>query len=300
MTDSTAKQTVWITGSSGFVGHRLVRYFSSHGAFVVGFSRRGCEADHSVIVDLSSHAAVQRLQQVISEGLAPDVIIHAASKQPGNGKDAEFVFANVYTTQRLLEAIVDRPPQKLIYTSTQSVYQRAASLPVYEDAPAGGAMPYSATKRWGEQLLESMADVSEVTVLRLPSLYGAGQADSFIDGLAQTALRDEPLELFSQGEVIRDALHVSDVVKAVGACVNRPVERGYTVMNLGCGRPVKTLEYAEALVSALGSASKIVPVARKASQVDLYANIERARRLIGFAPMTLDESMTEYANELRA
>jgi nucleoside-diphosphate-sugar epimerase len=60
------------------------------------------------------------------------------------------------------------------------------------------------------------------------------------------------------------------------------------------------LEYAEALVSSLGSASTIVPVDRKAAQVDLYANIERARRLIGFAPMTLDESMTEYANELRA
>ena len=108
------------------------------------------------------------------------------------------------------------------------------------------------------------------------------------------------LGAFSEGELIRDALHVSDVVKAVGACVDRPAERGYTVMNLGCGRAIKTLEYAEALVSSLGSASKIVPVDRKASQVDLYANIERARRLIGFEPMTLHESMTEYANELRA
>jgi nucleoside-diphosphate-sugar epimerase len=287
-------------GSSGFLGNRLVRHFSSQGAFVVGFSRRGCEADLSVMVDLSSHAAVDRLQQVAGDGLAPDVVVHAASKQPGSGKDAEFVFANVYTTQRLVEGLADYPPQKLIYTSTQSVYQRPASLPVYEDTPAGGAMPYSATKRWSEQLLEAMADVSEVTVLRLPSLYGAGQADSFIDGLARTALRGDPIELFSKGELIRDALHVSDVVKAIGACVNRPAERGYTVMNLGCGRDITTLEYAEALVSALGSASKIVPVERRASQVDLYANIERARRLIGFEPMTLSESMTEYANELRA
>ena len=134
----------------------------------------------------------------------------------------------------------------------------------------------------------------------MPSLYGAGQADSFIDGLARTALRGEPLELFSRGELIRDALHVSDVVKAIAACVRQPTKRGYVVMNLGCGRAIRAIEYAQALVSALGSTSEVVPIDREASQENLYADIEHARQLIGFDPMSLDESMSVYANELRA
>jgi nucleoside-diphosphate-sugar epimerase len=70
-------------------------------------------------------------------------------------------------------------------------------------------------------------------------------------------------------------------------------------MNLGCGRPIKTYEYAQALVRALESNSEIVPIDRPASQFDLYAEIEKARRCIGFEPMTLEQSMKIYANELR-
>ena len=284
-------QTIWITGSSGFLGGRLVQHFTSEGHKVVGISRRG-----SVVLDLASDDAVQRLGELPN----PDVVIHAASKQPSKGSLAEFVTANVRTTQKVIDALADRPAAKVIYTSTQSVYHRPASLPVNESAPAGGTLPYSATKRWGEQLLETVAYTSDVTVLRLPSLYGAGQADSFIDGLARTALRGEPLELFSRGELIRDALHVSDAVKGIASCVRQPAERGYVVMNLGCGRAIRAIDYANALVSTLESPSEVIPVDREASQENLYADIERARQLIQFDPMSLEESMTVYANELRA
>jgi UDP-glucose 4-epimerase len=288
------KKIIWVTGSSGFLGKRLVRHFASEGHNVVGISRR--QSEHSVVMDLASDEAVEHLRNIP----VPEIVIHAASKQPSQGSLAEFVTANVRTTQKLIDALADRPVKKFIYTSTLSVYHRPASLPVKESAPAGGTLPYSATKRWGEQLLEGLAYTADVTVLRLPSLYGAGQADSFIDGLARTALRGEPLELFSRGELIRDALHVSDVVKAIAACVEQPAERGYVVMNLGCGRPIKAIEYAESLVSALASTSEVVPIDREASQENLYADIEHARQLIGFNPMTLEQSMSEYANELRA
>lgn len=287
---------IWITGSSGFLGNRLVQHFTAEGHKVIGISRRGCKAEQSVVLDLASDDAVNRLRELPN----PDVVIHTASKQPSQGSLAEFVAANVRTTQKVIDALADRPAAKVIYTSTQSVYHRPASVPVNESAPAGGTLPYSATKRWGEQLLETCAYTSDVTVLRLPSLYGAGQADSFIDGLARTALRGEPLELFSRGELIRDALHVSDIVKAIASCVRKPAERGYVVMNLGCGRATRAIEYARALVAALASTSEVVPIDREASQENLYADIERARQLIQFDPMNLEESMTVYANELRA
>jgi len=38
----------------------------------------------------------------------------------------------------------------------------------------------------------------------------------------------------------------------------------------------------------------------KASQFDLYADISAARQQIAFAPMSLDQSMKVYADELRA
>ena len=297
---AVSKPTIWITGASCFLGSRLIQHFSSLGHEVTGLSRRDSPiAHHSVAVDLADSDACEKLKELkVSRG-RPDVVIHAASKQPGAGGLFEFVRSNVQTTANLLEALKQTPPLQIIYTSTHSVYRRPAALPVQEIDAAIGTLPYGATKRWGEQLMESFQAYSRIVVLRLPSLYGSGQSDSFIDGLAQTALRGESLELFSQGELIRDALHVNDVVKGIAACVDQRPESAFSVMNLGCGRPITTLEYATALVAALGSDSKIVPVDRQASYFDLYADIEKARRQICFEPLPLDQSMKIYADELR-
>jgi len=133
----------------------------------------------------------------------------------------------------------------------------------------------------------------------LPSLYGAGQADSFIDGLARRAIRNEPIELFARGQLVRDALHVDDVVEAIGACVERPPAETPCIMNLGVGCAIRTIEYVKVLIEALGSTSQIILVDRPTAYNDMYANIEKARRLIGFSPTQLPESMKRYASELR-
>jgi nucleoside-diphosphate-sugar epimerase len=59
------------------------------------------------------------------------------------------------------------------------------------------------------------------------------------------------------------------------------------------------MEYARALVEALGSKSDITPVDRVTSDFDFYADISAARQQIGFEPMSLAESTKAYANELR-
>jgi len=198
-----------------------------------------------------------------------------------------------------MEGFKESPPTQIIYTSTLSVYSPGVRLPVSETAPAVAAGNYAATKRWAEEVMQCWTG-SQVTVLRLPSLYGKGQADSFIDGLARLAVHGEPVELFSRGELIRDALHVSDVVSAITQCVNQPPTAPFCTLNLGCGRPISTMEYATALVAELGSSSELMRSQNRASQHDLWADISLAQRTIGFQPTQLKESMKIYGDELRA
>jgi nucleoside-diphosphate-sugar epimerase len=139
---------------------------------------------------------------------------------------------------------------------------------------------------------------AQITILRLPSLYGVGQDDSFVDGLARLALRNDPIELFAQGQLIRDVLHVSDAVAAISLCVTSSLPAS-TIMNIGCGVPAKTIDYAEALVEALESKSQIIPVEQPAKQFDFFADITAASRTINFRPTPLNESMRRYAHELR-
>lgn len=288
---------IWITGGAGFLGRRLSAALTQNDHEVLSLSRRPSSgANESVTIDLATEK--QQLNSIADQHGAPDVVIHTASRQPGRYTFPEFVTGNVLTTVNLLDALKSSPPKQIIYTSTLSVYPQSTQLPFTETHPPSSALPYAATKRWAEQLVETFAE-SQVTVLRLPSLYGAGQGDSFIDGLAQLAQRNEDLELFSRGTVIRDALHVSDVISAIQACIAKPPIEEFCLMNLGMGRAISTLEYAEALVEALGSQSKIVLSDREALQFDCYADIHLARQIIGFQPTELRESLRRYADELR-
>ncbi|HKG62181.1 MAG TPA: NAD(P)-dependent oxidoreductase [Pyrinomonadaceae bacterium] len=291
---------IWITGCSGFLGTRLANHFAKQ-HHVTGLSRRECAAaTRSVSIDLAKRDSPRVIEKLSAESFAPEVVIHAASKQPGPGDLADFVDANVHATSNLIEGLTLQPPSLLVYTSTLSVYGRPAVIPVHESGPAGGTLPYGATKRWGEQMLETFQRYSRIVVLRMPSLYGAGQADSFIDGLARTAQLGDSIQLYSRGELIRDALHVSDVVRVIENCIAQPPGNAFTILNLGCGQRLKTSEWARALVDALDSKSAIIPVDREASQFDLYADISAARQQIAFAPMSPAESMKVYADELRA
>ena len=289
---------IWITGGAGFLGKRLTAELGRQGHEILSLSRRESpEATKSVAIDLAQDK--ERLNSLAGEHGPADVVIHAASRQPGRYTFPEFVKGNILPTVNLLEALKPSPPKQIIFTSTLSVYAQSNNLPFTEDHPASSAIAYAATKRWAEQLLETFRD-AQVTVLRLPSLYGAGQGDSFIDGLAQLALRNEDIELFSRGTTIREALHVSDVIRAIQTCMDQPPDEQFCLMNLGNGRSISTLEYAEALVAALGSKSQIVLSDRAALQFDCYADIQRARDIIGFEPTELKEALRTYTHELRA
>ena len=291
---------IWITGCSGFLGTRLAKHLVAKQHHVTGLSRRDCTAaTRSVSIDLAKRDSPRLIEKLSAESGAPDVVIHAASKEPGPGDLADFVDANVHSTSNLIEGLTLQPPRLIIYASTLSVYGRPAVIPVDESSPAGGTLPYGATKRWGEQMLETFQRYARIVVLRLPSPYGAGQAESFIDTFAQTAQLDDSIQLYSRGELVRDALHVSDVVRAIDNCIAQTPDNAFSILNLGCGQRMKTSEWARALVDALGSKSAIIPVDREASEFDFYADISAARQQIAFAPMSPVESMKVYVNELR-
>src|SRR5215213_5505620 len=289
---------IWITGGAGFLGTRLTTALKRDNNHIVSLSRRNSpDADQSISIDLA--AQKDALKTLVQERGAPDVVLHCASRQPGSYSLPEFVKSNVISTQLLIDAFRHAPPRQVIYTSTLSVYSKSARLPFTVTHPTSSPAPYAATKRWAEQLLETFRE-AQVIILRLPSLYGAGQADSFVDGLAKLAISNDDIELFSRGEVIRDALHVNDVVAATQTCIERPPTETFSLMNLGRGRPVTSLEYAETLVASLDSTSKIIPVDQPASQFDCWADISKAKRLIGFQPPDLRESFRSYVDDLRA
>ncbi len=292
--------TVWITGCAGFLGTRLARALRREGLYVVGLSRRHCPLVHQTVsLDLSSREAPALVGDLL-RCKPPDVVIHAAARQPGEYQLVEYVLSNVVTTAVLVDSLRKMPPHQLIYTSSLNVYRQPATLPVHESSLTEGDSPYSVTKLAAERIVKLAQSWTHVCIFRLPSLYGTGQADSFIDGLMRLVRGNKAVEVFSSGNLVRDALHVEDVVGAIVNLVKQPSYNRFACYNLGCGRPITTREYVEALVKIANSTSPIIPVDRASPQrFDLYADISRARRELGFSPTPMLSSLQRYLDELR-
>ena len=150
-----------VTGAAGFVGFHLCEHLLAAGDEVRGvvasftqyYARWRKEENVSALLGRSRFILVEGdLEQM---ALAPlvdgvDVVFHLAG-QPGVrtswGSDFElYVRRNVLATQRLLDACRFRPPAKLVYASSSSVYGDAASYPTSESAYPRPVSPYGVTK----------------------------------------------------------------------------------------------------------------------------------------------------------
>jgi dTDP-L-rhamnose 4-epimerase len=135
-----------------------------------------------------------------------------------------------------------------------------------------------------------------VTALRFFNIYGTRQALSnpYTGVAAVFASRmlngNAPL-VFEDGEQMRDFVSVHDIVRANILAMERPESNG-EVINVGCGKPITIRRVAELLAKALGKSIEPV-VTQKFRAGDIrhcYADISKARKLLGYEPQVTHEA----------
>lgn len=167
---------------------------------------------------------------------------------------------------------------------------------------------YAGTKLAQEHLLHAWCTAMEapLSVLRLQNVYGAGQALSnsytgVLTFFATRAVAGEAIEVYEDGGIVRDFVHVSDVAAALVAAVAAPGRlRG--PVDIGSGRPV-TLEEVARTMARLASAPEPV-VTSKYRPGDVraaFASITAAADALGYSPETsLEEGLSELLSFARA
>jgi dTDP-L-rhamnose 4-epimerase len=181
--------------------------------------------------------------------------------------------------------------------------------PVGHDAAVVQARPsnvYAATKLAQEHLLAAWATAFGVslTTLRLQNVYGAGQAlnnpyTGVLTFLARQIASGEPLDIYEGGGIIRDFVHVSDVVAAIMAAMAPEFSTGQVPYDIGSGTPGDLLTFARQLVAASGKDVGIHVTSRfrEGDVRAAFANIDRAIRDLDYRPMV---SFEDGARELYA
>jgi nucleoside-diphosphate-sugar epimerase len=158
---------VLVTGCAGFVGSHLSEALVARGHEVVGvdcftdYYARSQKEDNLRRLRFEPRFTLHEADLATAE-LAPlvagvDLVYHQAG-QPGvraswGDNFATYTFNNVLATQRLLEAVKDRPLKKFVYASSSSIYGDAEAFPTTEATLPKPVSPYGVTKLSAEQLV---------------------------------------------------------------------------------------------------------------------------------------------------
>lgn len=172
-----------------------------------------------------------------------DFCFHLVSTTLPKSSNADPVFdveSNVVGTVRLLNHAVANHLKKVIFVSSGgTVYGTPVDVPISETHPTNPACSYGITKLTIEKYLALFRNLHglDYTVLRLSNPFGEGQRTFSNQGVIAVflgkALRGEPIEIWGDGSVVRDYIHVSDVIDAILLSIDP--SNGHHVFNIGSG-----------------------------------------------------------------
>lgn len=304
---------VLITGGAGFIGAHLAKRLLAEGEEVVilddfnSFLYAG-EFKHARLAAMFEEGAKPRvivgsildgdlLDKLFTDEKFDKVVHLAAHPNPGYsvGRAEEYTIVNVMGTLTVLEMCRKHDVVQMIFAGSSSVYNDEQT-PFKEDAyPLKPRSPYGASKASGELYCQMWHDVYglPITILRFFSVYGPwGRPDMAPFIFAQQLLDDEPIGLTADRK--RDFTYISDVVDGIVLALEKRFD--FEIINLGRGNPVDLQEFVAALEKAAGKTAKVVDrPAPPGELIVTYANIDKAKQLLGYEPKV---SVAEGAKHL--
>jgi UDP-glucose 4-epimerase len=309
--------TIMVTGGAGYIGshtcveliragHSIVifdNFCNSHSAVPNRIERIAGKAPAVVRGDIRDRAM---LTSTLMKYRCNAVIHFAGLKSVSESVSQPVLYYdnNVVGTLRLVQSMQDAGVQKLVFSSSATVYGEPISLPLTEDHPLSPVNPYGRTKMFVEEMLGDCARPSgslKLAILRYFNPVGAhesgligedppGVPNNLMPFLSQVAVgQRQHLSVFGNdyktpdGTGVRDYVHVMDLAAGHVRALECLETENLIRVNLGTGRGVSVLELVQAFSKVCGREIPVVFEPRRAGDVaSCYACPDLAKQLIGW------------------
>ncbi len=225
-------EKVLIIGGSGFTGRPLVSELQKRGYSVTVLNRgnRKMEGVVQLLADRNSSENLREARKSLGSGAFFDAIIDLSSYTPEQTRLAWQYFSDI--------------TKHWIHISSASVYLES-SIPPDESFPIGGAAvwgDYGVQKSLIDIFLLDTAQLTPVTILRPPYLYGPGNDSDREQFIWSRALRGLPVFVPGNGSTQMQFLHIEDLASALCYFIQQ-VPAAKAVYNIGNSEWVSQLEW---------------------------------------------------------
>ena len=218
-----ADKTVLIIGGNGFIGSNLSRHLADRGWKVTSFD---------IVMPQQTDPRVEYIMgdffddNVLANAIkGKEIIYHALSTvNPGNSNEKYMMGygRDFIQTIKLFDMLKEQDAKLIFLSSGGTVYGVQEEQPIKESASARPINHYGNVKLCIENTLRvfDIQAKSKMMIARISNPYGPGQDHSkgvgFIDAVIRKTLAGEPVEVWGDGEIIRDYIYIDDVCKMLG------------------------------------------------------------------------------------
>ena len=312
-----------VTGSAGFIGSSLCVKLLERGDSIIGIDNHNDYYDPKIkearlerLKEYSNYKHYrldlcdQKSLEDVFKYYKPVKVVNLAA-QAGVRYSIEnplaYINSNIVGFAHILENCRKYKVEHLVYASTSSVYGANTKMPFSEhDSVNHPLSVYAASKKSNELMAHSYSYLYQLstTGLRFFTVYGPwGRPDMALFKFTKDILKEKPIDVFNYGKHSRDFTYIDDIVEGVIKTFDNPATANenwnsnqpdpasstvpWRIYNIGNNKPVKLMDYINALEQSLGKKAKINFLPLQPGDVpDTYADSDNLKEKFSYKPKT--------------
>lgn len=309
---------ILVTGAAGFIGSHLCENLLAQNLNVIGidnfdsfYSREIKESNLKQIKKRISSSnsfkfhevSINDTQEILEllKDIEVEMIVHLAAKagvRPSIEDPLGYSKTNIDGTLSIMELCRIKNIKYHVFASSSSVYGNNKKVPFEEtdnvDLPIS---PYAATKKSCELLCHTYAHLYKIhtACLRFFTVYGPRQRpDLAIHKFTKLINSGDTISMYGDGSTKRDYTYIDDIIDGIIKAIKwikQPSDKiKYEIFNLGESHTTELNKLIQVLEKSIGKSAKINKMPMQPGDVNItYANITKAKEVLGYNPKTLIE-----------
>jgi len=284
---------ILLVGGTGYLGRHLTSFLKKSSCidvFITGSKKSQQEGYFQI--DFEQKDTFNNIQK-----LKFDLVIILASKLGALGIKSlnhPDLTINTLGYAVFLQYLYDNQiTQKIIYTSSMTVYDSNNSIPVKEDDKIAPVNTYGLSKYLAEVITNFFCSQNNLkgVILRLPGIYGEDKNNGFIYNTIIKAKDNQLIELDTQGLVYWETIFINDLCEMIWAFLKQyQWELPSDIFNVSYGCETDFNNTAEFIVESLQKGNLNIKNEKK-GYVPFYLSNDKISKLI--------EVKTDYFGQLK-